>query len=287
MGRVYKIKAYEIPEASRTAKGTPVINFLNLSSEERVTAVIPIREFAANECLVMVTRQGTIKKTPLTEFDTNRKTGLIAINLREDDKLIAVAQAAGNENILVVTREGKAIAFSEDDVRPMGRNAGGVRAILLDPGDEVVSMELDINQSRKMLVISENGYGKRTPLSEYRLQSRGGKGVATYDKTKFERTGKLVGATLVDDEDEIMLINSNGIIIRIRANEVSTSGRSTQGVKIMKVDEDSRIVSFAKVVDEDNQGRPDSAEEELEDIAEDEAIEAVEEVEEVSEEPEA
>ena len=138
-----------------------------------------------------------------------------------------------------------------------------------------------------MLVISENGFGKRTPLTEYRLQSRGGKGVATYDKTKFERTGKLVGATLVDDEDEVMLINSDGVIIRIRANEVSTSGRSTQGVKIMRVGEDSRIVSFAKVVDEENQGRPDSAEEELEEIAEDEAVEAVEEVEDISEEPEA
>ena len=256
MGRVYKIKAYQIPEASRTAKGTPVINFLNLNSEEKVTAVIPIRDFPANECLVMVTKQGTIKKTPLSEFDTNRKTGLIAINLREDDKLIAVAQARGDENIYVVTKEGKAIAFSEKDVRPMGRAAGGVRAILLDKGDEVVSMELDIDQTRKMLVISENGYGKRTPLDEYRLQSRGGKGVATYDKTKFARTGKLVGATLVDDEDEVMIINSDGVIIRIRANEVSTSGRSTQGVKIMRVNEEGRIVSFAKVVDEENQGRP-------------------------------
>ena len=138
----------------------------------------------------------------------------------------------------------------------MGRAAGGVRAILLDKGDEVVSMELDIDQTRKMLVISENGYGKRTPLDEYRLQSRGGKGVATYDKTKFARTGKLVGATLVDDEDEVMIINSDGVIIRIRANEVSTSGRSTQGVKIMRVNEEGRIVSFAKVVDEENQGRP-------------------------------
>ena len=138
----------------------------------------------------------------------------------------------------------------------MGRSAGGVRAILLDPGDEVVSMELDIDQTRKMLVISENGYGKRTPLEEYRLQTRGGKGVATYDKTKFERTGKLVGATLVDDEDEVMIINSDGVIIRIRAGEVSTSGRSTQGVKIMRVNEEGRIVSFAKVVDEENQGKP-------------------------------
>ena len=251
MGRVYKIKAYEIPEASRTAKGTPVINFLNLNSTERVTAMIPIREFKENECLVMVTRQGTIKKTPLSEFDTNRKTGLIAITLKEGDKLISVAQANGNENVLVVTKHGKAIAFSEKDVRPMGRNAGGVRAILLEKDDEVVSMELDIDQTRKMLVITENGFGKRTPLDEYRLQARGGKGVATYDKTKFGKTGLLVGATIVSEDDEVMVINSNGVIIRIRANEVSTSGRTTQGVKIMKVDKDNHIVSFAKVVDED------------------------------------
>lgn len=252
LGRVYKIKAYEIPEASRTAKGTPVINFLNLNSSERVTAIIPIRKFAPDECLVMVTKQGTIKKTPLSEFDTNRKTGLIAINLKDGDKLISVAQTGGNENVLVVTRQGKAIAFSENDVRPMGRNAGGVRAILLDSGDEVVSMELDRDQSRKMLVITENGFGKRTPLDEYRLQTRGGKGVATYDKTKFSKTGMLVGATLVNDEDEVMVINSNGVIIRIRASEVSTSGRTTQGVKVMKVDKGNLIVSFAKVVDEEN-----------------------------------
>ena len=256
MGRVYKIKAYEIPEASRTAKGTPVINFLNLNSTERVTAMIPIREFKENECLVMVTRQGTIKKTPLSEFDTNRKTGLIAITLKEGDKLISVAQANGNENVLVVTKKGKAIAFSEKDVRPMGRNAGGVRAILLEKDDEVVSMELDIDQTRKMLVITENGFGKRTPLDEYRLQARGGKGVATYDKTKFGKTGLLVGATIVSEDDEVMVINSNGVIIRIRANEVSTSGRTTQGVKIMKVDKDNHIVSFAKVVDEESAKKP-------------------------------
>ena len=256
MGRVYKIKAYEIPEASRTAKGTPVINFLNLNSTERVTAMIPVREFNADECLVMVTKQGTIKKTPMSEFDTNRKTGLIAITLKEGDKLISVALANGDENVLVVTRQGKAIAFSEKDVRPMGRNAGGVRAILLEKGDEVVSMELDIDQSRKMLVITENGFGKRTPLEEYRLQARGGKGVATYDKTKFGKTGLLVGATLVSEDDEVMVINSNGVIIRIRADEVSTLGRTTQGVKIMKVEKGNRIVSFAKVIDEDSAQKP-------------------------------
>jgi len=256
MGRVYKIKAYEIPEASRTAKGTPVINFLNLNSTERVTAMIPVREFKAEECLVMVTKQGTIKKTPMSEFDTNRKTGLIAITLKEGDKLISVALANGNENVLVVTKQGKAIAFSEEDVRPMGRNAGGVRAILLEKGDEVVSMELDIDQQRKMMVITENGFGKRTPLEEYRLQARGGKGVATYDKSKFGKTGMLVGATLVSEDDEVMVINSNGVIIRIRADEVSTLGRTTQGVKIMKVEKGNRIVSFAKVVDEESARKP-------------------------------
>ena len=256
MGRVYKIKAYEIPEASRTAKGTPVINFLNLNSTERVTAMIPVREFNADECLVMVTKQGTIKKTPMSEFDTNRKTGLIAITLKEGDKLISVALANGDENVLVVTKQGKAIAFSEKDVRPMGRNAGGVRAILLEKGDEVVSMELDIDQTRKMLVITENGFGKRTPLDEYRLQARGGKGVATYDKTKFNKTGLLVGATLVSEDDEVMVINSNGVIIRIRADEVSTLGRTTQGVKVMKVEKGNRIVSFAKVVDEESAKKP-------------------------------
>jgi DNA gyrase subunit A len=235
MGRVYKIKAYEIPEASRTAKGTPVINFLNLNSTERVTAMIPVREFNANECLVMVTKQGTIKKTPMSEFDTNRKTGLIAINLREDDKLIAVAQARGDENIYVVTREGKAIAFSEKDVRPMGRAAGGVRAILLDKGDEVVSMELDIDQTRKMLVISENGYGKRTPLEEYRLQSRGGKGVATINIT--EKNGKLVCLKAVSGDEDALVMTDEGTIIRISLDSVAQYGRNTQGVRLISVGE--------------------------------------------------
>ncbi len=256
LGRVYQIKAYQIPEASRTAKGTPVINFLNLNSGERVTAVIPIKSFDTDEELIMVTKMGTIKKTPLKEFDTNRKAGLIAINLKDGDKLISVAQSSANETVYVVTKQGKAIAFSEADVRSMGRNAGGVRAISLEKDDEVVSMELDIDKSRKMLVITENGFGKRTPLDEYRLQARGGKGVATYDKTKFGKTGMLVGATLVSDEDEIMIINSDGVIIRIRAGEITKSGRTTQGVKIMKVEKGKKIVSFAKVIDEENATKP-------------------------------
>ncbi|MBQ6622675.1 MAG: DNA gyrase subunit A [Mogibacterium sp.] len=254
-GRVYKIKAYEIPEASRTAKGTPVINFLNMNAGEKVTAVIPVKEFSPDDYLVMITKKGTIKKTPMSEFDTNRKTGLIAITLKDGDKLISVSQSNGDENIYVTTRNGMAIAFSENDVRSMGRGAGGVRAISLTGDDEVVSMELDIDGSREMLVMTTQGFGKRTKLDEYRLQNRGGKGVATYDKTKFKKTGTLVGATLVGDEDEVMLINSNGVIIRIRAKEVSRSGRTTQGVKIMKIEKGDQIVSFAKVVDDEAQAK--------------------------------
>ena len=257
MGKVYKMKGYEVPEASRTAKGTPVINFLNLNSGEKVSAVIPVKEFSQDNYLVMITRSGTIKKTPMSEFDSIRKNGLIAINLKDGDKLISVSQSNGDENIYVITKLGKAIAFNENDVRSMGRNAAGVRAINLDYGDEVVSMELDIDGTRKMLVVSENGFGKRTSLDEYRLQTRGGKGIATYDKSKFSKTGTLVGGMLVRDENEVMLINSNGVIIRIRAEEISKSGRTTQGVKIMKVEEDSHIVSLAKVVDdEENAQKP-------------------------------
>lgn len=257
MGKVYKMKGYEVPEASRTAKGTPVINFLNLNSGEKVSAVIPVKEFSQDNYLVMITRNGTIKKTPMSEFDSIRKNGLIAINLKDGDKLISVSQSNGDENIYVITKLGKAIAFNENDVRSMGRNAAGVRAINLDYGDEVVSMELDIDGTREMLVVSENGFGKRTSLDEYRLQTRGGKGIATYDKSKFSKTGTLVGGMLVRDENEVMLINSNGVIIRIRAEEISKSGRTTQGVKIMKVEEDSHIVSLAKVVDdEENAQKP-------------------------------
>lgn len=256
LGKVYKIKAYEIPEASRTAKGTPVINFLNLNQGERVTAVIPVKEFADDNYLIMVTRNGTIKKTPMSQFDTNRKTGLIAITLKDDDKLISVSQSSGEESVYVVTKKGKSITFHEDDVRSMGRSAGGVRAITLDKDDEVVSMELDSTGERELLVMTKKGFGKRTSLDEYRLQTRGGKGVSTYDKTKFSKTGELVGATLVSKDDEIMLINSNGVIIRIRANEISKSGRTTQGVKIMKVESGDEIVSFAKVLDEDDASKP-------------------------------
>lgn len=255
LGKVYRIKAYEIPEASRIAKGTPVINFLALEQGERVNAVIPVKDFEKEEYLMMLTKNGTIKKTPISQFDTNRKAGLIAVTLKDDDKLIAVKQSKGDENVYIVTKMGKSISFAEEDVRSMGRTAAGVRAINLEKGDEVVSMELDKEGKKFMLVVSEKGYGKRTPIKEYRTQARGGKGIYTYDKSKFKKSGELVGATLVEPGDELMLINSNGAIIRILAKDISKSSRATMGVHIMKIDkeDDSKIVSIAKVLKTDDE----------------------------------
>lgn len=250
-GKAHKIKAYEIPEAQRTAKGTPAVNFLNLMQRERITAVIPIQDFGEDKYLIAVTKHGTIKKTPLSQFDTNRKTGLIAINLKDNDELIGIKQTTGTSNVIIVTKFGKCICFSEDDVRSMGRIAGGVRAIKLEKGDEVVAMEL-AEANEELLVVTQNGYGKRTPVEEYKVQTRGGKGLLTYDKAKFKKTGELIGAMVVNDNDEILLINSDGIIIRIKANEVSRLGRATQGVKIMRVEEDANIVTMAKVIREDD-----------------------------------
>ena len=249
-GKAHRIKAYEIPEATRTAKGTPVVNFLNLLQRERVTAVIPIKEFAEDRFLVGVTKDGIIKKTALANFDTNRKTGLIAMNLKEGDQLIDIRETSGNNNVIIVTKHGKCISFSEEDVRPMGRIAGGVRAIKLEKDDEVVSMEL-VEPGQELLVVTEKGYGKRTKVEESKIQVRGGKGLLTYDKTKFKKTGQLVGAMVVDDDDDVMLINSNGIIIRMQAKEISRLGRATQGVKIMNVADDVNIIALAKVARED------------------------------------
>ncbi|MPM75720.1 DNA gyrase subunit A [bioreactor metagenome] len=245
-GKAHKLKAYEIPEAGRTAKGMPAVNFLNLMQRERITAIIPIKEFTEDEFLIAVTKHGTIKKTPISQFDTNRKTGLIAISLKDGDELIGIKQTTGRNKVIIVTKQGKCICFSEEDVRSMGRIAGGVRAIKLEPDDEVVSMEL-VEANEELLVVTKNGYGKRTPVEDYKIQVRGGKGLLTYDKAKFKKTGELIGAMVVNEDDEIMLINSDGIIIRIRAGEVSRLGRATQGVKIMRVDDDANIIAIAKV----------------------------------------
>ncbi len=249
-GKAHKIKAYEIPEATRTAKGTPAVNFLNLLQRERINAVIPIKEFKEDMFLMAVTKKGVIKKTALSQFDTNRKNGIIAINLKDGDELIAIEQTSGNDDVIIVTKQGKSIRFNETTVRPMGRSASGVRAIKLDDGDEVVSMCLVNDTSDELLVVTEKGYGKRTKVKEYRTQDRGGKGILTYDKRKFDKTGELIGALSVEDDDEVLLINSEGIIIRIATKEVSELSRATQGVKIMKVADDANIISMAKVIND-------------------------------------
>jgi len=248
LGKVYRMKAYMIPDGSRISKGTAIVNLLPLEPEEKINAVVPIKNFD-DGFLTLCTKYGVIKKTTLDQFDTNRKTGLIAINLKEGDELISVRRTTGNDELIVVTKKGKAIRFSEDDVRAMGRTATGVRAITLTGVDHIIDMEV-VKEEAKLLVVSENGYGKRTPMTEYRQQSRGGKGIITYNLNS--KTGNLIGAVVVNDQDELMIINDNGVLIRIKVDEISVTGRITSGVRVMKIDESTRLVSMAKVGEQED-----------------------------------
>ncbi len=243
-GRVYRLKGYEIPEASRTAKGTATVNLLPLEAEERITAVIPIKEFSNNRFLFMATRLGTVKKTELMEYDTARKGGIIAIGLRDDDELIGVKLTAGEHHVMMGTRGGKAICFPESDVRSMGRQATGVRGISLEDDDEVVGMDT-FRKDGEILTVSRDGYGKRTAAAEYRNQKRGGKGVINLKVT--DKTGPVVGIKVVRPGQEIILISSEGIVIRIDLEEVSLISRNTQGVKLMKTASDDTVVAMALV----------------------------------------
>ncbi|MBU3158990.1 DNA gyrase subunit A [Clostridium frigoris] len=259
-GKSFKLKAYEIPEGGRTAKGTNLINIIPLASDEKIQAVICLKEFAQDNYLVMGTKYGLIKKTSLDKYSAIRKNGLNAINLREDDELIGAAIANGDSEMLFVTRNGYSIRFSEKDVRGMGRTATGVKSLTLREGDIVVSMNI-VTPEEELLVISENGFGKRTLVSEYSLQHRGGKGVITYKVS--EKTGKLVGARIVKDGDEMILINSNGIVIRLNVAGISTTSRNTMGVTLMKNGEGDNIVAIAKINSSDViQTDEDSSEEE-------------------------
>lgn len=244
LGKVYRLKAYEIPEEGRTAKGINIINLIPLDANEIIEAVLYINEFNENNYLVMGTKKGLIKKTSLSEFSSIRKNGLIAINLRDDDELISVRVTTGNDQIICVTRDGYAIRFHERDVRALGRAASGVKAISLREGDAVVGMEVAV-KGEELLVVSENGYGKKTDIEEYSLQKRAGKGVITYKVT--EKTGKVIGARFLNDNDEIMLINDSGIAIRINASDISKTSRNTMGVTLMKTTENQRVVNLAKV----------------------------------------
>jgi len=241
-GRVFVLKAYEIPESSRQAKGTAIVNLLAVESDELITAVIQVKEFKPDRFLFLGTKRGVVKKTPLAEFANIRKSGLKAVNLDEEDELIGVKFTDGENRIMLGTRLGKAIAFPEDGVRSMGRVTRGVRGINLSDGDEVVAMDI-LKADSEVLTVTEGGYGKRTAAGEYRTQTRGGKGLINMKVT--EKTGPVVGIRVVREDQELMLITTEGIVIRTSVNEISRISRNTQGVRLMTIAENDRVASMA------------------------------------------
>ena len=250
-GKLYKLRGFEVPEAGRTARGTAIVNLLSLDPGEKISAIIPIQNFAEGKYLLMATKNGIIKKTKLEEYDTSRKTGLQGITLKDDDELISVRLTDGEDKVVMVTEGGQCITFDEKDVRPMGRVSQGVIGIKLDKEDCVIGMESIVSGSNQtLLAITENGFGKRTELDEYRVQTRAGKGVITYKITP--KTGKVVGIKLVDEKDDVMLITDTGTIIRINVSEISVLGRSTQGVTLMRTNE-GKVVSIEKITEEEDE----------------------------------
>ena len=249
-GRVYRLKAYEIPEAGRTARGTAIINLLQLQPDEKITAVIPIKEYEKGNYLTMATRFGMVKKTPITDYANIRKTGLAAISFKEGDELIEVKVTDGEKDVILVTKDGMSIRFHESDVRTTGRISRGVMGIDLEDGDEVVAMQLD-SQGEYLLIVSEYGYGKRTAISDFRVQNRNGKGLKCYKI--MEKTGCVIGAKAVDEDDEIMMITNEGIIIRTGCNDISVLSRITSGVKLMNVKQEDgvKVANIAKVREHD------------------------------------
>ena len=244
-GKLYRLKGYEIPEAGRTAKGTAIVNLLSLDPGEKISAVIPINNFSEGKYLLMGTKSGLIKKTALTEYNSARKTGLLAITLKDDDELIDVRLTDGEDNVVLVTKKGMSITFDEKDVRPVGRTAQGVIGIRLDEEDSVIGMESIVSGIKgTLLAITEYGFGKRTELDEYRVQNRGGRGVITYKITP--KTGDIVGIRIATDEEDVMLITDNGTVIRLNVRDISILGRATQGVTLMRTNE-GKVVSIEKI----------------------------------------
>ena len=244
-GRVYKLRAYEIPDAGRQAKGSNLINLIAIESDEKIQTVLTVTDKKKEGFLFMGTKQGIVKKTPISEFKNLRKNGLIAISLKDGDELLKVKNTYGDANIIVVTQNGYAVKFNEQDVRPMGRTASGVKAINLKGDDVAVCVDIAVD-GEELLVISENGFGKRTPVTEYKLQNRGGVGLITYKIT--EKTGKLVGATICKFDDELMLVNSSGVAIRINVADISVTSRSAMGVTLMRTNDDEKVVAIAKIL---------------------------------------
>ena len=242
-GKVYWLKVYQVPQASRGSRGKPIVNLLPLEEGERINAVRPIREYTDGDFVFMATSGGTVKKTPLSQFSRPRATGIIAIDLRDDDKLVDVAITNGETEILLVASHGKGIRFRESDVRPMGRGAAGVRGIKLPEGHEVIA--LTVVRDEMILIATENGYGKRTPVDDFPVQGRGGQGVIAIQTS--ERNGNTVGAVRISDDDEIMLISSSGTLVRTGVDEISVMGRNTQGVRLIRVESGQRLVGLARI----------------------------------------
>ena len=265
-GRVYRLKAYEIPEAGRTARGTAIINLLQLAPEEKISAIIPVKDYEKDDNLFRVTRKGIVKKTPILEYSNVRKNGLAAINLREDDELIEVKVTNADSEIFLVTRDGMCIRFKETDVRNTGRTSMGVIGMTLSDNDEIVGMQLD-HQGDSLLIVSENGMGKRTSMDEFTVQHRGGKGVKCYKIT--EKTGYVIGVKAVTDENEIMMITTEGIIIQIRMDDVSQLGRITSGVKLINLDAGVTVAQIAKVREKVSDGNQefDDVDDAMEDVS--------------------
>ena len=261
MGKVYRIKTWEIPEAGRNAKGTPIINVLEMGANEKITAVIQTKDYNDDSgYLMMITKSGIIKKTPINMFNNIRKSGLIAVNLRDNDELISVQKTDGNMDIFVVTYKGMAIRFNENDLRSLGRTAAGVKAISLNEGDSVIGAEI-ISEDKKVLIVSEKGFGKCTESGSFKVQNRGGKGLKAYKIT--EKTGNIIGLAMVNDNEELIMVTSQGVIIRIRIRDISTVGRVTQGVKLINLDEGVSVVSMAKISEEDIEEETPDTEEDI------------------------
>ncbi len=248
-GRLYWLKVWEVPQGTRTSRGRPIVNMFPLVDGEKITVILPVKAFSDDQTVFMATSRGTVKKTPLSDFANPRKAGIIAVNLDEGDYLIGAELTEGQHDVMLFSNSGKAVRFQENDVRPMGRNARGVRGMSLEPGQEVIAMLVAHDESQSVLTATENGFGKRTPIGEYTRHGRGTKGMIAIQTS--ERNGKVVSAVLVSEADEIMLITTGGVLVRTRVDEIREMGRATQGVTLISVDDGSRLSGVRRVVERD------------------------------------
>jgi DNA gyrase subunit A len=255
-GRVYWLKVYNVPQGSHIARGKPIVNLVPLEEGEKITAILPVRQFVDDRFVFMATGMGTVKKTPLSDFSRPRTSGIIAVDLAEGDHLIGVALTDGTHDVMLFSSGGKAVRFDENDVRPMGRNAHGVRGMALDAGQCLISMLVAEDESQSVLTATENGFGKRTPIVEYTRHGRGTKGMIAIQQS--ERNGKVVAATLVRPNDEIMLITDRGVLVRTRVSEIRELGRATQGVTLIALDDGSKLSGLQRIVENDAQTDTDN-----------------------------